>query len=354
MRELTPENAAAYLIERAWLPAGTRAEVAPLAWGVSNVVMRVTPAAGEPLVLKQSRGQLRTRDPWFSRLDRIWREADVMRTVEPLLPRGVVPRVLHEEREDYVFVMEAAPAEHVVWKQRLLEGQADWTVAAALGTFLATIHRETFDRPAIREWFADTEVFVQLRVDPFYRKVAAACPEVREPIERMIEAMFASPVCLVHADFSPKNVLLAGERIVLVDFETGHYGDPAFDLGFFLSHLFLKTILHRGRPDFVSLIDTFWRSYRQGVASLASHSAFAPASLDTRMLPHLAGCLWARIDGTSKIDYLPGARDRELVREFSRNLLLDPPSGFAAALEGFQARLSRSIASRVAPTEVSE
>ena len=47
----------------------------------------------------------------------------------------------------------------------------------------------------------------------------------------------------MHADFSPKNVLITDERIVLVDFETGHLGDPAFDLGFFLSHLLLKTVL---------------------------------------------------------------------------------------------------------------
>jgi 5-methylthioribose kinase len=44
----------------------------------------------------------------------------------------------------------------------------------------------------------------------------------------------------VHGDFSPKNLLIYGNSLMLIDFEVGHYGDPAFDLGFFLSHLTLK------------------------------------------------------------------------------------------------------------------
>jgi 5-methylthioribose kinase len=292
------------------------------------------PASGEPFVLKQSRPQLRTRDPWFSRLDRIWREAEVMRLLEPLLPRGVVPRVLFEDRENYLFLMEAAPAEHVVWKQRLLEGVAEPHIAEFLGACLATLHRETAYRPDLAEQFGDREVFVQLRVDPFYRRVAEACAEVRPQIERMIDAMFATSVCLVHADFSPKNVLIAGERIVLVDYETGHYGDPAFDLGFFLSHLLLKTIRHRSQFDaFAELTNAFWREYRVCVEALDDCPEFAPESVVGRMVPHLAGCMWARIDGTSRIDYLPDPREQQAVRDFCRGLFLDPPSDWDSIIE---------------------
>ena len=48
----------------------------------------------------------------------------------------------------------------------------------------------------------------------------------------------------MHADFSPKNLLVFPGGLMMVDFETGHYGDPAFDLGFFLSHLVLKACYH--------------------------------------------------------------------------------------------------------------
>ncbi|MSR58349.1 MAG: phosphotransferase [Planctomycetaceae bacterium] len=340
MHELTSQNTADYLHDSGRLPREMTAQVTPLAWGVSNVVLRVTPAAGDAFVVKQSRTRLRTKDPWFSRLDRIWREADAMRVLEPLLPPGVVPQVLFEDRENYLFAMQAAPADHVVWKQSLLEGVAEPRVASFLGTCLSALHRETAFRPELQTRFGDTEVFVQLRVDPFYRRVAAACPEIAPQIDRMIDDMFASPVCLVHADFSPKNVLLANGQIVLVDYETAHYGDPAFDLGFFLSHLLLKAVLHQKRmADYTALTTAFWDAYRSGVASLSAHAAFAPQSLVSRTLPHLAGCAWSRIDGTSKVDYLTAQRDQQTVRNFCRSLFLRPPGDWPAVLGRLQSLL---------------
>jgi 5-methylthioribose kinase len=326
MLEIDPDNAVEYLRGQGWLDdrASARAEV--LAWGVSNAVLRVTPEGAEPFVIKQSREQLRTKDPWFSRLDRIWRETAVMRLLQPLLPAGVVPRVLFEDRDNYLFGMEAAPAAHVVWKQLLLEGRADPAVACRLGTYLGTIHRRTALRPELQSQFGDTEVFVQLRVDPFYRRVAEASREAARHIETLIAEMFSLPICLVHADFSPKNVLIAGERIVLVDYETAHYGDPAFDLGFFLSHLLLKTIRHAGRFDeYAALTTELWDTYLKSLAELSHHAPFAPAEIMRRTTGHLAGCMWARIDGTSRIDYL-GELQQEVVREFCRGLFLDPPA----------------------------
>jgi len=333
MLELDPHNTVAYLHDRGWLDRKKAARVELLAWGVSNAVLRVTPETGEAFVIKQSRSQLRTRDPWFSRLDRIWREVDVMRLLQPLLPAGVVPRVVFEHRPDYVFAMEAAPAEHLVWKQLLLDGHAERRIASELGRYLAAIHRQTAERPDLQSRFGDRQVFVELRVDPFYRRIAQVAPQAAPYIERLISEMFATTVCLVHADFSPKNVLIAGDRIVLVDFETGHYGDPAFDLGFFLSHLLLKSIRHARRfADYTALTDEFWRTYLAGIAALAHLSPFAPQEIMRRTTGHLAGCMWARIDATSKVDYLDESQ-QQAVREFCPSLFRDPPADWKRLIE---------------------
>ena len=332
MHELDPNNTVAYLHDRGWLDIGIDARVEVLAWGVSNAVLRVTPQTGAAFVIKQSRSQLRTRDPWFSRLDRIWREIDVMRLLQPLLPAGVIPRVLFEDRDDYVFAMEAAAGDHQVWKQLLLDGQADQRFAGTLGTYLATIHRETAQRPELKSQFGDTQVFVELRVDPFYRRIAQVWPESAPHIERLIAEMFDTAVCLVHADYSPKNVLIAGDRIVLVDFETGHYGDLAFDLGFFLSHLLLKSVRHARRfADYIALTDAFWQTYLAGISTLARSTPFAPQEIMRRTIGHLAGCMWARIDATSKVDYL-GEKQRQAVREFCPTLFLAPPADWPAVV----------------------
>src|SRR5690349_18188966 len=101
MLELTSENALAYLQAKGWIGPGP-ARATSLGWGVSNLVLRVeTPE--RTFVLKQSRPQLRTRDAWFSDLDRVYREQEVMQVLYPLLPAPTVPEVLFVDRDNYVF-----------------------------------------------------------------------------------------------------------------------------------------------------------------------------------------------------------------------------------------------------------
>ncbi len=334
MLELDATNTLAYLHDHGVLDRSCVAQVSPLAWGVSNVVLRVCPKQGADFVIKQSRAQLRTAAPWFSRLDRIWREIGVMRAISPLLPPGVVPRVLFEDRANYLFGMEAAPANHTVWKQLLLEGSADLAVAARLGEYLATIHRQTAGDENLAREFGDLEVFDELRVDPFYRRVAARLPDGAALFDPLIAELFATRACLVHADFSPKNVLISARGITLVDFETGHYGDPAFDLGFFLSHLLLKAVLHSARFEtYAELTRVFWRTYRDGIGPVECQPAFAPAELFRRAARHLAGCAWARIDGTSPVDYLPDEQMRASVRRFCRGVLQNIPRDWSELLQ---------------------
>ena len=96
MLELTPANALPYLRDRGWIGPGP-ASVQPLGWGVSNVVLRVS-TPERTFVLKQSRPQLRTRDAWFSDLDRVYREQEVMQVLRPLLPAGVPERAGKTDR----------------------------------------------------------------------------------------------------------------------------------------------------------------------------------------------------------------------------------------------------------------
>src|SRR5947207_953789 len=131
MLELTADNALDYLRKQGWLgPEPARVE--PLGWGVSNLVLRVvTPQ--KTFVLKQSRPQLRTRDPWFSDLKRVYREQEVMQVLHPLLPEPTVPEVLFTDRPNYVFAMSHAPTPSRVWKETLLAGEVALAVAERAG-----------------------------------------------------------------------------------------------------------------------------------------------------------------------------------------------------------------------------
>src|SRR6185437_2810121 len=122
MLELTADNAVDYLRPRGWIAGPARIEA--LGGGVSNAVLRVeTPS--RCFVVKQSRPQLRTRDAWFSDLERVYREQEVMQLLQPLLPALAVPEVLFADRDNYVFAMTQAPAEARPWKEALLAGEVD-------------------------------------------------------------------------------------------------------------------------------------------------------------------------------------------------------------------------------------
>ena len=301
MIELNADNAAAYLAERGWT-AGGFCQVEELAGGVSNVVLRVKTFKGW-FVLKQSRPQLRTSDPWFSDLSRIFREIDVMQALAPRLPHGVVPEVIFRDDANYAFMMSHSPGEARDWRSILLEGKVDHRLGEASGRILGRIHDSTSRSDEAIAAFRDKTVFDQLRVDPFYRRVAERCPDVAGALSPMIADLLQSAICLCHGDFSPKNLLFDGEGFTLVDYETAHLGDPAFDLGFFLSHLFLKALYHPSRYDeFRLLLGGFWRGYQD-------EFAFKPFDcLIGNGIAHLGACLLARVDGTSPAPYLTDIR----------------------------------------------
>jgi len=322
MLELDVTNAVDYLRHAGVFEPGEAAAASCLAGGVSNVVLRVD-SEHRSIVLKQSRAKLRTHADWFSNLDRIFREADVMRALRPKLAGAVVPEVLFEDRANFAFAMSAAPRAHHVWKRLLLNGQADQEIAGHAGDILGTIHATTAGDAQLAHQFSDHTVFIQLRVEPFYWRLRPIHPEQSHRIDAIVREMWQCRTALVHADFSPKNVLVHAQGVTLVDYETGHWGDPAFDLGFFLSHLVLKAIKHsQQRQAFANLTRRFWDRYRDRLRPvLAGHPALALGELTRRAIGHFSLCALARIDGTSPVDYLPEQSKRAAVRHLARELL---------------------------------
>jgi 5-methylthioribose kinase len=325
MLELTPENALEYLQQRGWAPPGN-GRVEPMGWGVSNVVLRVR-TAGHDLVVKQSRPQLRTRDAWFSDIRRVYREQEVMQLLRPLLPDLCVPEVLFADRDNFAFVMSHAPAEARVWKEMLLAGQVDRALARSTGQVLGLIHdRTAIDGSGVAA-FADHQVFVQLRVEPFYERIRQRRPEVALAVAPLIERLLSEKIALCHGDYSPKNILVHDQGFTLVDYETAHFGDPTMDLGFFLSHLILKSLKHRPRRrEYFDLTRAFWQGYEAQVQ-------FRPlGELQKHAVGHFAVCALARIDGTSPVDYLLEEPKREAVRRLARQVLFDRPSAWEDVL----------------------
>jgi 5-methylthioribose kinase len=304
MLELTEENASEILHAHGHLTDPRTAKVRELSGGVSNAVFLIEDC-GERFVVKQARGKLRVQADWQCSVERIWREVEVLATCNELIPKDkeqwfCVPQILWTDQALYAYAMTAAAEEAVTWKEELMSGISYPTDAQAAGKLLRNLHFNSWHVPAISEKFADRTYFVQLRLDPYYRAAAEKHPRLAQHLRDLVDQCWNERHALVHGDFSPKNLLVFHSKVMLIDFEVGHYGDPAFDLGFFLTHLTLKVIhLPHRRKELFQVMNHFWIGY-------AGYWNSSPelAQVRQRTVRHLAGCLVARVHGKSPVDYL--------------------------------------------------
>ncbi|MCS3844071.1 phosphotransferase family protein [Microbacterium sp. AK031] len=293
---------------------GTRATAQLLGGGVSNVVLAVTDRSRR-LVLKQARAKLAVAEAWFAPRERVLREAEGLRVLSGIDP-DAAPAVVDLDSEALTMTMEQAPDDWTDWKTRLLAGDVDPAIAAQLGGSLSRMHQATRGGSGLSaELVADVETFDVLRIEPYHRTAARRNPDLATAIDDVVERMRDTRQCLVHGDFSPKNILVGDGGAWIIDFEVAHLGDPSFDVAFLETHLLLKTIHAPERRD------AFAEASR---AFLDAYTRDTPIP-DAAHLSRQIGCLLlARVDGKSPAEYLRAPEQRR-AHELGRTLLLEAP-----------------------------
>jgi hypothetical protein len=230
--------------------------------------------------------------------------------------------------------MEAVPAPHETLKEMLLRGEG-LDRLEPLGALLGAIHRGgRAHRAELAADFDDLTFFHSLRAEPYYRFTAARVPAAEAFLVRLLEETDRSRLTLVHGDFSPKNVLVREGRLVLLDHEVIHFGDPAFDLGFSLAHLLSKAHhLRHAREAFLTGTEEYWRSYRTALGP----DDWAPG-LEARAVRHALGCLLARVAGRSPLEYL-GDDERRWQEAAVLSLMRENPPTVPALVDAWRRSL---------------
>jgi 5-methylthioribose kinase len=322
---LSPENLPAYLEGKKLVTNAKDCVVRELGGGVSNIVLLVE-WPDEPerrWVVKQSLGKLRVKDDWRSDRNRIFREANAVLALRPELGASV-PQLISVDPKNYLYIMTAAPMGSIVWKDSLLSGRrSDAAVAHQVGLLLARMINTSRADPLFEEMFEDQTVFDQLRIDPYYRTTAERYAKdrgVKQAFKKLIAETSKIRNSIVHGDYSPKNILVHGRDIFLIDFEVVHWGDPSFDAAFLLNHLFLKAF---HRPQFAQLyLDAakeFWKSLQIG------RGPDPTGGFEYLTVRHLGGLMLARIDGKSPVEYIQDVETKQKVRSAAKLLLVGVP-----------------------------
>ncbi|MDA1055062.1 MAG: phosphotransferase [Planctomycetota bacterium] len=347
MQLINEHTAEAYLRQNNLLAPDEEVLVRELPGGVSNVVLYVTRPIEPDFVVKQAREQLRVAAPWFCSVERIWREVETMQVCTELLTDSstgppiptATPDLLFSDNDNFLYGMSAV-GNHETWKQQLLRGEVCEDVARSCGWLMGRLHGGTWGGRLLPNSLHDRQFFDALRVDPYYREIARVHAELTPAIDRLINSLASSICCLVHGDFSPKNLLVHAQGLVLIDFEVGHFGDPAFDIGFFLSHLALKAF--RAGDDsskYLTLIAVFREAYADEFCRLTSEPELLP--VEQRAAANLAACLLARIDGKSQVDYLTEPT-RTLVRNITRAMLLNSAASLDDVIHQIHSTLQKN------------
>jgi 5-methylthioribose kinase len=315
-----PDALIAYLRERALIGKDESPRVTVLAGGVSNKTVLVERESGEAWVLKQALAKLRVKVDWFSDPRRIHIEARALRALPPLTPPDTIPDFVFEDETHHILAMRAVPQPHDNWKTLLLRGEVKFSYVHQFAEILATMHSRTrrAEQPEIAEQFADRSFFESLRLEPYYAYTGTQVSGAADFMTALIEDTRKQQIALVHGDYSPKNILVYRDRLthreklILLDHEVIHYGDPAFDIGFAMTHLLSKAHhLPEKRKRFAEAAYHFWWVYW---VKAGPEVIFAPLEeFERRAVRHLTACLLARAAGRSPLEYLsPEERERQI------------------------------------------
>lgn len=324
-----------YLWRSGRLQPGEKPVVTILEGGVSNRAYLIERPQGEGWVLKQAREKLKVAVDWFCSPERIQREALGILWLNRIAPEGTVPELVFEDPSQNLLVMQAVPPPHENWKILLLRGEVHASHVEQFAYLLGTIHRVSHQRrDELASIFDDRRFFEDLRLEPYYSFAAEQVPDAAAFLHTVIEETRATRQALVHGDYSPKNVLAHRDRLILLDHEVIHWGDPAFDLGFSLTHFLSKAHhLTERRKKFLEAALLYWKTYTMSAGEIAES-----ADLERRAVNHTLACMMARVAGRSPLEYL-GSEERKRQIRIVLELISMPPQSLTELIDSYEEKL---------------
>lgn len=295
-------------------------ELEAMTGGVSSEIWKVTTGDTEYCV-KRALDRLKVEAEWLAPVERSRFEVRWYQVAGRIAP-GSAPRVRYHDNERMFFVMDYLdPQRYELWKEKLRRGRAETRDAENVGRTLARIHSAAAGDPAVAAQFPRTDIFHDIRLEPYLLATAARHPDLGPRIEDLCRITAATRLTMIHGDVSPKNILIGPEGPVFLDAECACIGDPAFDLAFCLNHMLLKCLWNpAATDDYLACFRVLTGAYVHGV------DWEDPAGLEARAAALLPALFLARVDGKSPVEYITSEDDRGRVRHCARALLETAPA----------------------------
>ncbi len=313
---LDRKSVPAYLRRKKLLVEGDPAPVVrPIGDGQKNLVFHVSVPKKEWVVKQALSRANQVKERWWLDRKRIFYEKSCLEILAQLLPPVVIPEVVLEDRTDFVLVTTAQPRDAALWEEELSGGRIDLQIAVQCGELLATVHNQTADARDLKTLFRDTKPFEQLRIEPFYARIAQVFPDLKKPIEAQARQLLKNRHALVLGDLRPRNIWINNGQVYLVDFAAAHFGNPSFDLGFYASDMCLKAMINSPqKAAYLEGINVFWNAY------LRAADYPKKGEVEKNAVRDFSCLMLSAIDGRVPIDGLD-EHMRNLARRIAQTLL---------------------------------
>jgi hypothetical protein len=180
-----------------------------------------------------------------------------------------IPQPIHLSIDKELILQEKAPG--VVFEALL--GQSDRMsseAATSAGIWLAKLHGLPIT-PGGTSSYEHHLSALQLYV----RELLAASPRLAPDIALLqagicqgLSSFQDVPLSLIHGDYHPQHIYVAGNRITVIDFDRSHFSDPAQDLGSFILHTRLAALRLGRSPESVNReVGAFLKGYFTAASS---------------------------------------------------------------------------------------
>jgi 5-methylthioribose kinase len=320
-----------YLVERALIAADDLPiTLANAGAGNMNVALRVTPARGRSLIVKQGRPFVAKYPQIPAPLERTSIEAAFYQEVGRT-PRaaGMMPALLHADPVNHVLVLEdvgtqgdftplyggvTIPDSAVVSLLEWLEGLLEVRVAPD--------RRAVFANRAMRELNHEHIFQFPLRKDngfdldgvtPGLQAAARNLQDDRDylgAIAALGQRYLADGDRLVHGDYFPGSWLHAGDEVRVIDPEFCFLGDREFDYGVLAAHLLMAGTAR-------TALAIVQRTLQQQMLDVALVRRYAGVEIMRRLI------------GVAQLPLAIGLEAKRALLAASRRLVLDPNEGLA-------------------------
>ncbi len=284
-------------------------EVTSLSGGVSSDIQLVR-FGNQSIVFKQALEQLKVKDEWLANRERNHFEQAFFHYMDQVDP-NCVPKILLSNSAEGYFAMEYLEG-YEMWKSELLKGHFIESRARQAAILLAGIHNTGYKSKHWEKTFDSSPNFFELRIDPYLLSTAEKHPTLASVFEEEARRLESHMETVVHGDYSPKNIMINSDRFILLDHEVAHFGDPAFDIAFMSTHLFLKLLMNpSSSANWSPFVSSFWETY------YASRVGNDLSNLKKRSIHLLQLLMLARVDGKSPVEYFgTDSREQHFIRSF--------------------------------------